>query len=897
MAEQDRPSDNSNIHQKFSFRIILILAFLSLSAISILLVGGLLTSRMYSQHRENILERYSHFADESSSSVNTFLRDAIAVLETSSKVNFASLVSSNTQGNRVIMAKIISLLPAARDISILNGIGQEIQKMSRLKVISEKDMLSYSQSDLWKEIKKKKIFVGDVKVLETVAEPIVTIAVPILGYRRRTVGGLVGHFNLSFMWELIRSIESSKTGSAFVVDEKQNFLAHSNPNFVLQKRSLPEEISKIIRRNRKKAWSGEVSGEKERVLALSQLEYPAWTVGIELPTREAFAPINKDLIYSIIISFAALIVAFFAGSWLAHRFSAPLIELTSLTSALGKGEFFDNFKIDGPQEIRSLAEAFKKMSQRIRQMLWKLRVEVTTREEAEKDANKSAQQLNSILANTEAVVFVKDLDGKYILVNRRYEELFGIESYQIIGKTDNDCYTAEITALLKKNDQLVLSGNSPITIEEKIPHDAGEKVFLLVKFALRNENYDIWAVCGMATEITERKQLEEQVRRSQKMDAVGHLTGGIAHDFNNILGIIMGNLELIKYNTMEDDKIFSFAESALRGTSRGVTLTKKLLGFSRKHPVKESLVSVNQFIEGIEDLIAKSLTVSISTKTLLNKNIWLVKINPNDLEDVILNLSLNARDAMPDGGKLIIETSNNIIDEDYVLHNPEAEVGEFVMLSVSDTGHGMTAEIRDKVFEPFFSTKEEGKGTGLGLSMVYGFVQRSKGHIRINSVIGEGTSIHIYLPRVHEEIETEKEHSSHTDLPRGYETILVVDDEEALVDIAVSQLESLGYLTVTASTGKEALAVLEENNEIDLMFSDIIMPEGMDGYQLAVAAKKLRPSLKILLTSGFSKQREESVSENKDFIARLTSNLLHKPYNKSELAIRIRKSLVVREHL
>jgi len=247
---------------------------------------------------------------------------------------------------------------------------------------------------------------------------------------------------------------------------------------------------------------------------------------------------------------------------------------------------------------------------------------------------------------------------------------------------------------------------------------------------------------------------------------------------------------------------------------------------------------------------------------------------------------------MPDGGTLVIETTNKVIDQGYVDRNPEGAVGEFVMVSVSDTGTGMTPEALEKAFEPFFSTKDVGKGTGLGLSMVYGFVQRSGGHAKIYSVLGEGTTVRLYLPRVRgDEDAKTSELLDQNDLPGGDEMILVVDDEEELAEAAVSLLEFLGYRTTTAANGKEALEILKQGPAIDLLFSDIIMPGGMDGYQLAINALKDRSNLRVLLTSGFTRRREEFANGERKTTSELAKNLLHKPYNIAELAVAVRRTL------
>ena len=293
----------------------------------------------------------------------------------------------------------------------------------------------------------------------------------------------------------------------------------------------------------------------------------------------------------------------------------------------------------------------------------------------------------------------------------------------------------------------------------------------------------------------------------------------------------------------------------------------------------------------MRDLLVKSLTVAITIETRLASDLWPVNVDTGDLEDVILNLALNARDAMPDGGNLIIETTNKAVDANFVRRNPEAKIGEYVMLSISDTGMGMTPEIRERVLEPFFTTKTGGKGTGLGLSMVYGFVKRSDGFITIYSEPGEGTSIRIFLPRGQESEQIETTIVGKEELPRGSETVLVVDDEKNLVEMTVANLKGLGYKTLAALDGKSALKIIKDNPDIDLLFSDVIMPGELDGYQLAIAAKKTRPALKTLLTSGFTRKKEDFSSSDDSRFAELASKLLSKPYNQSELAKAVRNAL------
>jgi PAS domain S-box-containing protein len=403
-----------------------------------------------------------------------------------------------------------------------------------------------------------------------------------------------------------------------------------------------------------------------------------------------------------------------------------------------------------------------------------------------------------------------------------------------------------------------------------------------------------WAeVITSHADVTERRQFEDHARRAQKMEAVGQLSGGIAHDFNNILGIVMGNLEIIEQLVGDNEKVQGRIATAQRGARRGAELTRKLLGFSAKEAQGTSLTSLNELIRNLDQLLAKSLTVAVTIGHHLADDLWMVDVDPGDLQDAILNISLNARDAMPDGGTLVIETANKHLDQGYVEKNPGSLRGDFVMLALSDSGEGMIAAVKDRVLEPFFTTKSEGRGSGLGLSMVYGFVQRSGGHLKIYSEPGEGTTIRLYLPRAQTLMVDESQpfEAPDMELPGGNETILVVDDEEALADVACINLEDLGYTTIMANNGKQALRILMDNKDIDLLFTDVIMPGDLDGYQLAISAQKNRPTLKALLTSGFTKKKEMIQNADSAKYAELSSTLLSKPYTQAELAFAVRNML------
>ncbi|MDG2048023.1 MAG: ATP-binding protein [Halioglobus sp.] len=388
----------------------------------------------------------------------------------------------------------------------------------------------------------------------------------------------------------------------------------------------------------------------------------------------------------------------------------------------------------------------------------------------------------------------------------------------------------------------------------------------------------------IATDITAVKTAESMLRRSQKMESVGELAGGLAHDFNNLLGIIIGNLDLMNAQGNLNKVLRHQLDVAQTAALRGSILTRSLLDFSRRSEEDYSPLDLGKVISGFEELIRKSITASIFLETSLPLGLFSVELNPDDLEDALINLSLNARDAMPKGGSLKIAIQESIIGSAYAGDEVEMVPGEYLELSISDTGGGISSELRERIFDPFFTTKGKAEGTGLGLAMVYGFVKRTKGYIFVFSEIGQGTTFKIYLPRSRSLAELpEPPTPIASKMLSGVETILIVDDEVELAVIAQAILEGLGYRVICANTGPDALQILEENMNIDLVFSDVVMPGGMSGLELASIISLQYPQLKILLTTGFSVQADGPIS-----VTESEFEVLRKPYRGVELSKRVR---------
>ena len=508
------------------------------------------------------------------------------------------------------------------------------------------------------------------------------------------------------------------------------------------------------------------------------------------------------------------------------------------------------------------------------------------RTEAHKTEIRNKKNLQGMMDHTPAIIYIKDIQGHYTFINHRFEKVFKISINDVIGKTDFELFPKDIAEKIHLNDKDVLEVGHALESEETASHEDGLHTYVSTKFPLFDENENISAVCSISTDITDRKLQDEQLRRSQKMDAIGQLSGGIAHDFNNQLGIVIGYLDFLKNHFPENVKQNKWVLTASKATLRCMDLTRQLLSFSRRKPIEKSVVDINETFDDIETVISRSVTPEVEICYNKFYRLWLTEIDKNEFQDVLLNLIINARDAMPEGGRILISTNNIYLDENFVSHNTEVKCGEYVQLIVTDTGTGMSQNTIEHIFEPFFTTKSEGKGTGLGLSMVYGFVNRYQGHIKVFSEPDKGTSFHLYLPRTQAQKSNEKTNQEHQiNLPGGKEHILIVDDEKLLLDLASEYLTGLGYKICLAENALTALDILSKKN-IDLLFTDIVMPGGVNGFDLAEKAKSLKPDLKVLLTSGYT-----SKNLSRNVLSSFSDNLLSKPYRKADLAQRVRMVL------
>ena len=405
---------------------------------------------------------------------------------------------------------------------------------------------------------------------------------------------------------------------------------------------------------------------------------------------------------------------------------------------------------------------------------------------------------------------------------------------------------------------------------------------------LRDRHQRGLALAGQEAEAEGRRKAEAQLNQLQKMEAVGRLTGGIAHDFNNMLAVILSAISLIQRRlaTGKGD-IGPLLDAARDGATRASTLTARLLAFSRQQPLAPQPINASRMVSGMQDLLQRALGEHIMLETVLGGGLWSARADPSQLENAVVNLAVNARDAMPNGGRLTIETANVALDETYARDHQEVAAGQYVMVAVSDNGTGMSPDVAARAFEPFFTTKGVGQGTGLGLSQVYGFIKQSGGHVKIYSEIGQGTTIKLYLPRHHGEASDLRKPQLESEIPAGdaSEVILVVEDDDHLREIAATTLREMGYTVIPARSGREALRILDQRPEICCLFTDVVMPE-MSGRELADEATARRPDLKVLYTTGYT--RNAIIHGG---VLDPGVNLLVKPFTAEDLARKVREVL------
>jgi PAS domain S-box-containing protein len=542
--------------------------------------------------------------------------------------------------------------------------------------------------------------------------------------------------------------------------------------------------------------------------------------------------------------------------------------------------------IPSPFELRQVQEALKEEEEKGRdseQLLQQFR-------QAQQALRESMARLTAVVETAVDGFILIDARGRILLFNPACERLFGYRADEVfhenvkmlMPQTYSSHHDDYIKNFIRTGERKIIGigrevvglrkdgSTFPMDLSVGEAQQDGESIFV-----------------GIIHDLTGRKQTEEQLRQAQKMEMVGQLSGGIAHDFNNLLTVIVGNAEHLSDQLKSRQDLQRVADDICQAGERGAELTQRLLAFSRRQLLQPRPTDCHELLDSMRKLLRRTLRENIDIQIAPNPDTVLAFADRAQLESSVLNLALNAQDAMPNGGHLTLSTGVASLDDHYQNLHPEIEAGEYAMIAVTDDGVGMTAEVATRAFEPFYTTKEVGKGSGLGLSMVYGFVKQSNGHVSIYSELGLGTTVRIYLPHVATSGQKPPDQiPDEQSIPRGHETILVAEDDPFVRSSVILRIESLGYSVVAAVNGNDALLKLRAHPEIDMLFTDIVMPAGMNGWELADQARQIRPGLPVVYSSGYALEMLAQQGR-----APAQSIILVKPYRKVELAERLREAL------
>ncbi len=522
--------------------------------------------------------------------------------------------------------------------------------------------------------------------------------------------------------------------------------------------------------------------------------------------------------------------------------------------------------------------------------------DITERKRMEQSLKDSEGFLRALLQTIPFLIWLKDPNGAFLACNEMFERFIGAKEENIVGKTDYDFVEKDLADFFREQDRKAVAAGKPTSNEEWVTFAASGQLVLLetMKTPMLDDQGNLVGVLGIAHDITERKKAEEekvklkgQLQQAQKMEAVGRLAGGVAHDFNNMLSVIIGYGELALERTDHTEQLRTELQEIMEAAYRSADITRQLLAFARKQTISPKVLDINKTVESLTKMLQRLIGEDIELAWMPGEAVGMTKIDPGQVDQILVNLCLNARDAIKDVGRIIIETGNVNFDENYCSHHFRFIPGEYILLAISDNGYGMDAETLDNIFDPFFTTKEAGKGTGLGLAMVYGIVNQNNGFINVCSELGQGSSFKIYLPR-HRAGAPDFLPSEGNDfrVPCGCETILLAEDELAILKMAVTMLESLGYAVLAARTPGEAIRLAEEHDgAIDLLLTDVVMPE-MNGRLLVKKILAIHPDLEYLFMSGYTANviaHHGVLDEGVNFI--------QKPFSKNELGAKVREAL------
>lgn len=882
---------------KSSLRRILVFAFALISLAAVFTISVLNAYSTYQANRQSLITELSKSAQIIALRVDGYMGEIISAIAAGAKNQSDTLFDKSPEVSHTAITRVLASHRGVRAVWSINQEGN-IQGYASRFTISAAD----NKSSLWNPVKQSNKIItqnsfNEIHFTELSREPLIDIAIPITRGGNRPTGTVVVTLSLKYLWDLLSDLQPDPEQNVYTYDRNGKLIGHSDQGQVYQIEAVPLDVINYFFRSPTHTTREYLSKNDQAMLAgFSRIEKLDFGIVIETPKSKALELAFSSILSLLMVSLLIAIISIIAGRSLAKIIVHPIQQLSEAAEKVANTQTVLEVDTVGTVETQKLSKAFNKMVHRLNATIIELKLQIVSKEKSQIALQESEQRFRLIAENLPEVFWLGNLEDpknyRLLYVNPAFEETWQISREDLFKNPSlwQECIHPDDADRVRASVRAFTRGQAGFNeVYRIIPKDGVEKTLRVTAHLIRNEHGQVIQDAGIARDITEFRKTEQALRRSQKMDAIGQLTGGIAHDFNNILGIILGNLDLLEHQTVANSAIHSRVTTIKKSAHRAADLTRQLLGFSRRQTDKLTNADINSVIGDMESLITRSITPKIEVEYALTEAIWTTTIDIGDFQDALLNLTINARDAMGDSGHLIIETSNCNLDATFCQRNPDVTPGDYVLLVVSDDGEGIPYDQQEHIFEPFFTTKPQGKGTGLGLSMVFGFIKRTLGHIRVYSEVGIGTAFQLYLPRADVDTLDPLPSSIATSIeerPSGAETILIVDDEVDLVEIAQVSLQQLGYQVITANNGQQALSQLSNRTDIALMFSDVVMPGGIDGYELSRQALERHPALKILLTSGYTAKANSSRSEDES-----NYTLLSKPYSQDNLAKEIRTLL------
>ncbi len=716
------------------------------------------------------------------------------------------------------------------------------------------------------------------------------IAYPVRDAHGRTMGVIVGEANLSRVEAVISERAGlGRTGEAYLLDGLHHFV--SGGGATRGARALAVHTPTIDRAVGGASGAGIYRNyQGDEVIGVYQwLPQQGLALFAEMHADEALAPARR-LAWVILLTGLLTALALGVGiSLVARQIAGPVLAIADAAQKVASGDLNATAPVRTRDEIGRLAVAFNVMTARLRALYGGLEAQVKATQDAARETEDSRRLLRAVIDHLPAMVAVKDMEGRYIMVNDTFSAINDLPAEDAPGRHASDLFPSTEAGRIAAADAAALSGRKPEAHEETFTVGGEERVFLLSRFPLLDERGHPYALGAVATDITERKRLETQILHQQKIEAVGRLAGGVAHDINNLLTAVRCNAELLMDGMAPDAPDRVHLEEIDRSVRNGSALTRQLLTFSRAHVVRSSALDVNRILGGMSAMLRRYVGAGIDMQFVLGEDLWLVYADEGQMEQVLLNLLSNAHDAMPAGGTATVTTSNVVVGSTG-LYVPNLAPGQYVRLSVADTGSGIDAEHIPLLFEPFFTTKEAGRGTGLGLSTAFAIVQQARGVITVDTVLGQGTTFCVLLPRHHDETVTAAPVPTPPSTPVTTGAMLLVVDDEPSVRTSLRRMLALhGYRIVEAESGHDALEQFARHgDEIALVLTDVFMPV-MSGHQLAAELRERAPGLPVIFMSGYTADEVERRGLMQD-----TTRFLQKPFERKALVALVQDLLAAR---